>query len=226
MGEVIRVVLLSPSTGATSLVCLQRPLEWLGVLSDFYQVLTNSDDEPPAGALDQCKVLLHPTKSKAEKGVVVRRNALDRSIRDGDLLSLEGFPAISSSADGAATDSSAADGGPPPDLLDIIDTLDVAAFDKPPGGAAPTAPSSSSRKAKRGRSLSSKFWLVNKLAQSGKIRWVWLVLRERTRGCWRGGSTLSHSLFLSVYATVQPGAEGLAQATAALVGRLDAARGI
>lgn len=118
----------------------------------------------------------------------IRRNALDKSIRDGDLLSLEGFKL-----------NDADEGGPPPELLDIVDSLDLelppelvsapTAVDatsfpapvsasgkpmiKPLGGqvAMPTQPSqSASRKAKRGRSLSSKFWLVNKLAASGKIR--------------------------------------------------------
>ncbi|CAH0514701.1 unnamed protein product [Peronospora belbahrii] len=179
MGEVIRVLLLNPLTGITSLV------------------ITNSDDDPAPSILAKCKVLLHPTKSKSEKGVVIRKNALDRSIRDGDLLSLEGFQ-----LDDAP--------GPPTELLDIMDTLD---FDVPvdfgaeilpsdnlnANGNAPsisekttpepmtrpvlnstmhTAPLSAtsvnvwqgnSRKSKRGRSLSSKFWLVNKLAASGKI---------------------------------------------------------
>lgn len=125
----------------------------------------------------------------------IRKNALDRSIRDGDLLSLDGFQ----------LDETA---GPPPELLDIMDTLD---FDVPvdfgaeltpsdnlnstgstdaaakvapepmikpivkpvgqmqPPTASPGASRSNSRKSKRGRSLSSKFWLVNKLAASGKI---------------------------------------------------------
>ncbi|CAI5703923.1 unnamed protein product [Peronospora effusa] len=195
MGEVIRVLLLNPLTGVTSLVCLQRPLKWENVLGDFYQVITNSDDDPAPSILTKCKVLLHPTKSKNEKGVVIRKTALDRSIRDGDLLSLEGFQLDEAT-------------GPPPELLDMIDTLD---FDVPlnfgadltPSGLndngnilsaarltpepvikpvvnleVQTAPPStapegawkgSSRKAKRGRSLSSKFWLVNKLAACGKI---------------------------------------------------------
>ncbi|POM73083.1 Hypothetical protein PHPALM_10106, partial [Phytophthora palmivora] len=184
MGEVIRVLLLNPLTGVTSLVCLQRPLEWDGVLSDFYQVITNSDDDPAPSILAKCKVLLHPTKSKSEKGVVIRKNALDRSIRDGDLLSLEGFQLDQAT-------------GPPPELLDIMDTLD---FDVPVDFGAGLTPSDSlnssgnaeaakvtpepmikpmikpvgqiqpptasagasrgnSRKSKRGRSLSSKFWL-------------------------------------------------------------------
>ncbi|RLN52530.1 hypothetical protein BBJ29_005460 [Phytophthora kernoviae] len=188
MGEVIRVLLLNPLTGVTSLVCLQRPLEWDSVLSDFYQVITNSDDDPAPSILANCKVLLHPTKSKGEKGVVIRKNALDRSIRDGDLLSLEGFQ-----LDEAF--------GPPPELLDIMDTLDfdvpvdfgagltpsdnldlavkptepmikpmikpMSGQAQPPAGAG--AARGNPRKSKRGRSLSSKFWLVNKLAASGKI---------------------------------------------------------
>ncbi|KAG3108324.1 hypothetical protein PI124_g12342 [Phytophthora idaei] len=194
MGEVIRVLLLNPLTGVTSLVCLQRPLEWEGVLSDFYQVITNSDDDPAPSILAKCKVLLHPTKSKNEKGVVIRKNALDRSIRDGDLLSLEGFQLDEAT-------------GPPPELLDIMDTLDfdvpvdfgvglappdslnspgsgaaakvtpepmIKSMIKPVGQMQPPAGSTgasrgNSRKSKRGRSLSSKFWLVNKLAASGKI---------------------------------------------------------
>ncbi|KAI9906713.1 hypothetical protein PsorP6_016467 [Peronosclerospora sorghi] len=194
MGEVIRVLLLNPLTNVTSLVCLQRPLEWEGVLSDFYQVITNSDDEPAPSILAKCKVLLHPTKSKTEKGVVIRKNALDRSIRDGDLLSLEGFQLDEAT-------------GPPPELLDIMDTLDFNVpvdFDvkstpsgdlnantlvakvttetimnpvtKPAGTTLPPAAAAlnastqiQSRKSKRGRSLSSKFWLVNRLAASGKI---------------------------------------------------------
>lgn len=130
--------------------------------------------------------------------IQIRKNALDKSIRDGDLLSLEGFRL-----------NSPDDGGPPPELLDIVDSLD---FDLPPEVvvSAPTAPGhsasasapsssiakpmikpfgaqsqasasppssgrpagGSSRKSKRGRSLSSKFWLVNKLAASGKITCV------------------------------------------------------
>ncbi|TMW60253.1 hypothetical protein Poli38472_000295 [Pythium oligandrum] len=189
MGEVIRVLLLNPLTDATSLVPLQRPLEWHGVLSDFYQVITNSDEEPSAAVLEECKVLLHPNKSKKEKGVVIRKNALDRSIRDGDLLSLEGF-----TTNTVINDTTA----PPPELLDLVDTLDfdvpgefeplssVDALDikfstdpiKPTPSTPPTSSievkspggdSSRSRKSKRGRSLSSKFWLVNKLAMSGKI---------------------------------------------------------
>ncbi|ETI50737.1 hypothetical protein F441_05793 [Phytophthora nicotianae CJ01A1] len=190
MGEVIRVLLLNPLTSVTSLVCLQRPLEWEGVLSDFYQVITNSDDDPAPSILAKCKVLLHPTKSKNEKGVVIRKNALDRSIRDGDLLSLEGFQLDEAT-------------GPPPELLDIMDTLDfdvpvdfgaglapsdnlnstgdavakvtpepmIKPMIKPVGQMQPPAGASrgNSRKTKRGRSLSSKFWLVNKLAASGKI---------------------------------------------------------
>ncbi|KAH7474013.1 hypothetical protein PRIC1_014324 [Phytophthora ramorum] len=190
MGEVIRVLLLNPLTGVTSLVCLQRPLEWDGVLGDFYQVITNSDDDPAPSILANCKVLLHPTKSKSEKGVVIRKNALDRSIRDGDLLSLEGFQLDQAT-------------GPPPELLDIMDTLDfdvpvdfgadltpsdnlssagakvtpepmIKPMIKPVGQMQPPAASAgqsrgNSRKSKRGRSLSSKFWLVNKLAASGKI---------------------------------------------------------
>jgi hypothetical protein len=132
----------------------------------------------------------------------IRKNALDKSIRDGDLLSLEGFRL-----------NSPDDGGPPLELLDMVDSLD---FDLPPEVvvSAPTAPdhssaafastakpmikpyvaqppasasppssgrpggsSSSSRKSKRGRSLSSKFWLVNKLAASGRITYVCCVLR-------------------------------------------------
>uniref|UniRef100_A0AAV1U5B5 Uncharacterized protein n=1 Tax=Peronospora matthiolae TaxID=2874970 RepID=A0AAV1U5B5_9STRA len=181
MGDVIRVLLLNPVTSVTSLVCLQRPLEWESVLSDFYQVITNSDDEPAPSILAKCKVLLHPTKSKSEKGVVVRKSALNRSIRDGDLLSLEGFQLNEAT-------------GPPPELLDIMETLDFHDLD---AELAPsdtvkcsdstvtnksvleTVPSCSvstvgasrgnSRQSKRGRSLSSKFWLVNKLAASGKI---------------------------------------------------------
>ncbi|KAF1789844.1 hypothetical protein GQ600_13716 [Phytophthora cactorum] len=166
MGEVIRVLLLNPLTGVTSL--------WEGVLSDFYQVITNSDDDPAPSILAKCKVLLHPTKSKNEKGVVIRKNALDRSIRDGDLLSLEGFQLDEAT-------------GPPPELLDIMDTLDfdvpvdfvtpepmIKPMIKPVGQMQPPAGSTgasrgNSRKSKRGRSLSSKFWLVNKLAASGKI---------------------------------------------------------
>lgn len=203
MGEVIRVLLLNPLSGATGLVCLQRPLEWTGVLSDFYQVINNTDDEPDASLFDQCKVLLHPNKSKNEKGVVVRKNALDRSIRDGDLLSLDGFPNITgqtpvlnplkgfSGARNGDVCSSCQDfsvahddtTGPPPDLLELVETI---GFDFEPLKAAPapakpmTQPAMTvgngsggvSRKAKRGRSLSSKFWLVNKLAQSGKIKYV------------------------------------------------------
>lgn len=180
----IRVLLLNPLTSVTSLVCLQRPLEWDSVLGDFYQVITNSDDDPAPSILANCKVLLHPTKSKSEKGVVIRKNALDRSIRDGDLLSLEGFQLDEAQ-------------GPPPELLDIMDTLDFEDFGagltpsdslapaaanaepvikpmikpaaqmQPPAGAG--AARGNSRKSKRGRSLSSKFWLVNKLAASGKI---------------------------------------------------------
>ncbi|CAI5746964.1 unnamed protein product [Peronospora destructor] len=196
MGEVIRVLLLNPLTGVTSLVCLQRPLEWESVLGDFYQVITNSDDDPAPSILTKCKVLLHPTKSMSEKGVVIRKTALDRSIRDGDLLSLEGFQLDEAT-------------GPPSELLDMIDTLD---FDvplnfganlipsgnlndkenvlsaagltpepvirpgvnlevqkAPPSAASAGARKGSSRKSKRGRSLSSKFWLVNKLAACGKI---------------------------------------------------------
>ncbi|KAF1784715.1 hypothetical protein GQ600_21132 [Phytophthora cactorum] len=178
MGEVIRVLLLNPLTGVTSLVCLQRPLEWEGVLSDFYQVITNSDDDPAPSILAKCKI---------------RKNALDRSIRDGDLLSLEGFQLDEAT-------------GPPPELLDIMDTLDfdvpvdfvglappdslnstgsgaaakvtpepmIKPMIKPVGQMQPPAGSTgasrgNSRKSKRGRSLSSKFWLVNKLAASGKI---------------------------------------------------------
>lgn len=178
MGEIIRVLLLNPLTGVTSLVCLQRPLEWTGVLCDFYQAITNSDDEPEPGALADCRVLLHPTKSRREKGVLIRRNALDKSIRDGDLLSLDGFR-LNALDDGGS--------GPPPELLDMVDSLDFdlapslapaaappKAMIKPMGAAAATmAPSGGgSRKAKRGRSLSSKFWLVNKLAASGKITYV------------------------------------------------------
>ncbi|GLE05893.1 hypothetical protein PINS_up015074 [Pythium insidiosum] len=194
MGEVIRVLLLNPLTDATALVCLQRPLEWNSVLSDFYQVITNTDDDPDAELLASCKILLHPNKSKTEKGVLIRKSALDRSIRDGDLLSLEGFSI-------ASNDSVA----PPPEVLELVDSLD---FDVPAdfegfsaidaddikleklsapmtSASAPSAPTSApappaaadmmpsqtsrSRKSKRGRSLSSKFWLVNKLAQSGKI---------------------------------------------------------
>ncbi|RLN73376.1 hypothetical protein BBJ28_00011409, partial [Nothophytophthora sp. Chile5] len=155
--------------------------------------------------LANCKVLLHPTKSKSEKGVVVRAShrrsaanaALDRSIRDGDLLSLEGFE-LNTVDDNEM-------GGPPPELLDIMDTLDfdmpvdfgadltpseslslptpadttakatpepmIKPMIKPMGGKmqAPAGSGGGSRKSKRGRSLSSKFWLVNKLAASGKI---------------------------------------------------------
>ncbi|CEG39308.1 uncharacterized protein PHALS_09357 [Plasmopara halstedii] len=172
MGEVIRVLLLNPLTSVTSLV------------------ITNSDDDPAPSILAKCKVLLHPTKSKSEKGVVIRKNALDRSIRDGDLLSLEGFQLDEAT-------------GPPPELLDIMDTLD---FDVSMDFGAGLTPSENfnsiasvaaktvseptithmannvgqipppvgisfgnSRKPKRGRSLSSKFWLVNKLAASGQI---------------------------------------------------------
>ncbi|TDH69387.1 hypothetical protein CCR75_002818 [Bremia lactucae] len=183
MTDVIRVLLLNPLTSTTSLVCLQRPLEWEGVLRDFYQVITNSDDDPAPSILAKCKVLLHPTKSKTEKGVVIRKNALDRSIRDGDLLSLENFQLTEAT-------------GPPPELLSIMDTLDfdvpvdlndnLTSFDSlnlsgsvpAKGGTAPfegvtrppvAASRGTSRTIKRGRSLSSKFWLVNKLAASGKI---------------------------------------------------------
>ncbi|KAJ0411314.1 hypothetical protein ATCC90586_005723 [Pythium insidiosum] len=194
MGEVIRVLLLNPLTDATALVCLQRPLEWNSVLSDFYQVVTNTDDDPDAELLESCKILLHPNKSKTEKGVLIRKSALDRSIRDGDLLSLEGFSI-------ASHESMA----PPPEVLELVDSLDfdvpadfagftaidaddikleklsstpAPSVDAPAPAPAPAPPAavdmmpsqtSRSRKSKRGRSLSSKFWLVNKLAQSGKI---------------------------------------------------------
>jgi hypothetical protein len=106
---------------------------------------------------------------------------LDKSLRDGDLVSLEGF-SVEPSLDDL----------PPQDLLDIVDSIDIdipADFGAIPSpdnlsissadplavalAAPPTASgviaSSNSRKSKRGRSLSSKFWLVNKLAASGKI---------------------------------------------------------
>lgn len=188
MGEVIRVLLLSPLSDTTALVCLERPLEWNSVLSDFYQVITNTDDEPSALLLDNCKIMLHPNKSKNEKGVMIRKSALDRSIRDGDLLSLDGFTM-------QTPDMTA----PPQEILDLVDTFDFDAqgeleplpsvdaadikFNADPIKPVSTAPtsglmsspsvsassSSRSRKSKRARSLSSKFWLVNKLAQSGKI---------------------------------------------------------
>ena len=128
----------------------------------------------------------------------IRKNALEKSIRDGDLISLEGF-----------TTAKAEDDGPPPDLLDIVDSIEIdpAEFAKfaaaennvPPPPIASPAPSAAppvsqmkapsaasapggagvgggarvnSRKSKRGRSLSSKFWLVNKLATNGKITYV------------------------------------------------------
>ncbi|GMF33819.1 unnamed protein product [Phytophthora lilii] len=172
MGEVIRVLLLNPLTGVTSLVCLQRPLEWDGVLSDFYQVITNSDDDPAPSILAKCKVLLHPTKSKSEKGVVLDEatgpppELLDiMDTLDFDVpVDFSGLAPSDDLGSGGNADS-AAKVAPEPMIKPMIKP--VAHMQSP---AAPAGVSrGNSRKSKRGRSLSSKFWLVNKLAASGKI---------------------------------------------------------
>jgi hypothetical protein len=125
----------------------------------------------------------------------IRKSVLDRSIRDGDLLSLEGF-----------TLNSPETTAPPPELLDLVGTLDFELPDFEPqpssdmdpiklsSNMAPSGPSMapsgtmsasstpSSKKKKRQRSLSSKFWLVNKLAQSGKITYGAMAFFMTTLG--------------------------------------------
>ncbi|KAG6572539.1 Rhamnogalacturonate lyase A [Phytophthora cinnamomi] len=105
------MLLLNPLTGVTSLVCLNA-IEWDGVLGDFYRG-HHQLGRRPGSILAKCKPLTNPSVVSAVATAAGRsaKNALDRSIRDGDLLSLEGFQLDETT-------------GPPPELLDIMDALD------------------------------------------------------------------------------------------------------
>nr|CCA18828.1 conserved hypothetical protein [Albugo laibachii Nc14] len=176
METVIRVLVIHPiHAGSILLVCLRRPLKWNDVINEIYQVITDADELPHPDQYQNCKLLLHPTKSKTEKGVVIRKKHLDRSIRDGDLLSIIGLcvnPNIKFGSHANFQDpldsTEKNEAQYPPEWTKESHTIENASESIayiPPADELLHA----SLQKKRNRSISSKFWLINKLAATGVI---------------------------------------------------------